>query len=228
MSSDRKIKVTTDGPYVVSGAVPLVREAIVANAAGESVEWKTVETLDHKDNYALCRCGESRNKPFCDGTHAKVGFDGTETATRDPYLEQAGLLRGPVDSLTDAERLCAFARFCDPNGKVWQQVSETDNPPVEQMFVRQVNACPSGRLVAWQNESGQPIEQQRDQVIALVEDVPKNCSGPLWIQGGITVEAADGQTYEVRNRVTLCRCGQSRNKPFCDGTHAAIGFSDKS
>ena len=51
--------------------------------------------------------------------------------------------------LTDAESLCAFARFCDPNGKVWRQVSRTDDPKVRAMFLRQVNDCPSGRLVAW-------------------------------------------------------------------------------
>jgi CDGSH-type Zn-finger protein len=51
-------------------------------------------------------------------------------------------------------------------------------------------------------------------------------SGPIWAKGGITVEAADGFQYEVRNRVTLCRCGASKNKPFCDGTHCSIKFND--
>ena len=40
------------------------------------------------------------------------------------------------------------------------------------------------------------------------------------------VVAKDGHRYEVRNRVTLCRCGASKNKPFCDGSHAAIEFKD--
>ena len=39
--------------------------------------------------------------------------------------------------------------------------------------------------------------------------------------GGIPIHGADGQAYEVRNRVTLCRCGRSANKPYCDGAHAA-------
>ena len=39
-----------------------------------------------------------------------------------------------------------------------------------------------------------------------------------------TRNAADGFAHEVRDCVTLCRCGQSKNKPFCDGTHAAIKF----
>jgi CDGSH-type Zn-finger protein len=50
--------------------------------------------------------------------------------------------------------------------------------------------------------------------------------GPLLVRGGIPVESEDGRPYEVRNRVTLCRCGHSRNKPFCDGTHDQIGFRE--
>jgi CDGSH-type Zn-finger protein len=62
--------------------------------------------------------------------------------------------------------------------------------------------------------------------IGLIEDPEQQCSGPLWLQGGIPIVAADGFEYEVRNRVTLCRCGASKNKPFCDGTHATIKFRD--
>jgi len=44
------------------------------------------------------------------------------------------------------------------------------------------------------------------------------------VRGGVRVVAADGEDYEVRNRQTLCRCGQSQNKPFCDGSHKEFGF----
>jgi CDGSH-type Zn-finger protein len=43
------------------------------------------------------------------------------------------------------------------------------------------------------------------------------------VRGGITIESADGVPYEVRNRVTLCRCGRSDNKPFCDASHQFRG-----
>jgi len=62
--------------------------------------------------------------------------------------------------------------------------------------------------------------------IGVVEDPDQQCSGPLWLRGGIEVVSSDGFAYEVRNRVTLCRCGESKNKPFCDGTHIEIGFRD--
>jgi CDGSH-type Zn-finger protein len=221
-----EIRITKDGPYNVSGDLPLAKATIGANEDGESVRWEWGSTFPERKAYSLCRCGQSATKPFCDGTHAKVGFDGTETASRKPYLEDATLIEGPVMSLTDVENLCAFARFCDPQGKVWNLVNETDNAEARKDFVRQTCDCPSGRLVAWDNETGKPVEPHYPPSIGLIEDPVEDCSGPLWVRGGVKVIAADAYTYEVRNRVTLCRCGASKNKPFCDGTHAAIKFRD--
>jgi CDGSH-type Zn-finger protein len=221
-----KVVVTRNGPYLVSGGVPLAKQTIVADQEGGSEQWQEGPAYPAQDSYALCRCGHSGHKPFCDGTHKKVGFDGTETAARTPYREQAEVMEGPALALTDAEALCAFARFCDPNGKVWSQVGRTDDAKVRAMFVRQVNACPSGRLVAWDRSTDKPIEHALPVSIGVVEDPPEECSGPLWLRGGIPVTSADGFAYEVRNRVTLCRCGASANKPFCDGSHATIKFRD--
>ncbi len=221
-----RVVVTKNGPYLVSGAVPLARQTIVADREGGSEEWRESHAFPPQESYALCRCGHSQTKPFCDGTHKKIGFDGTETASRQPYREQAQLTEGPALSLTDAEALCAFARFCDPHGQVWAQVERTDEAEVRATFVRQVNNCPSGRLVAWDRATGKPIEHHLAVSIGVIEDPPEGVSGPLWLRGGIPVIAADGFAYEVRNRVTLCRCGASKHKPFCDGTHAAIKFRD--
>jgi CDGSH-type Zn-finger protein len=221
-----KVVVSKNGPYLVSGAVPLARQTIVADREGGSQSWKESDPLPLQESYALCRCGHSKNKPFCDGSHQKIGFDGTETATRAPYREQAQVMEGPVLALTDVEALCAFARFCDPNGQVWNQVERTDDATVREEFIRQVNNCPSGRLVAWERRTGKAIEHKLPVSIGIIEDPPEKVSGPLWLRGGIPVTAADGAVYEVRNRVTLCRCGASKNKPFCDGSHAAIKFHD--
>jgi CDGSH-type Zn-finger protein len=225
-TAERGVVVTNNGPYLVTGSVPLARQTIVPDREGGSHAWKESDPFPLKESYALCRCGHSATKPFCDGTHKKVGFDGTETASREPYRAQAQTQEGPALNLTDAEGLCAFARFCDPNGQVWNQVAETNEPRVRTMFVRQVNDCPSGRLVAWERSTGEPIEHPLPISIGLIEDPPQGVSGPLWLRGGIPVTSSDGFRYEVRNRVTLCRCGASKNKPFCDGSHAAIGFSD--
>ena len=221
------VHIVKDGPYVVSGHLPMIEQAIGINAARDSVKWVTGTTIPSPETYALCRCGKSKSKPFCDGSHAKVGFVGTETARRDPHQEQAKIMRGPTMTLSDAEALCAFARFCDTHGQVWNLVNATNDPAASKHFLKQSADCPSGRLVAWDNASHQPVEPTYEPSIGLIEDPAKGCSGPIWLRGGVQVVGADGFKYEVRNRVTLCRCGASQNKPFCDGTHAAIHFNDK-
>jgi CDGSH-type Zn-finger protein len=219
------VQIANNGPYLVTGSLPLTKAIIGTNAEAESIEWKPEHEYPLQAEYALCRCGRSGNKPFCDGTHKKVKFDGTETASRAPYLEQASVIKGPAMSLTDAESLCAFARFCDPNGKVWKLVADAEQA-ARKNFVRQTCDCPSGRLVAWDNATGKAIEPSYSPSIALIEDPAQDCSGPIWLRGGVQVVGADGHQYEVRNRVTLCRCGASKNKPFCDGAHASVGFND--
>lgn len=226
MSSERSVKIVKDGPYMVAGGLPLNKQTIGTNSGGESVKWVAGAAIPSAAQYALCRCGHSAKKPFCDGSHAKVGFDGTETASRESYRAQAKLLEGPATSLTDAEALCAFARFCDAHGQVWNLVEETNKPQARKYFVQEAGDCPSGRLVAWDNATGQPIEPKFEPSIGLIEDPANDCSGPLWLKGGVQVTGADGHQYEVRNRVTLCRCGASQNKPFCDGTHASVKFKD--
>lgn len=221
-----KVVVSKNGPYLVSGNVPLAKQSIVGDAQGESTAWKQGDPYPQQGSYALCRCGHSKSKPFCDGTHTKVGFDGTESASRESYRAQAQVVEGPVLALMDAESLCAFARFCDPNGQVWSQVEHTDDAKVRSNFVRQVNDCPSGRLVAWDRASGKPLEHPLPVSIGIIEDPVEEVSGPLWLRGGIPLVSADGFAYEVRNRMTVCRCGASKNKPFCDGSHAAVKFRD--
>jgi len=223
-----EVQITKDGPCLVSGSLPLLTEVIGTNREGESVKWKPGAKFPAQSDYALCRCGHSAAKPFCDGTHAKVSFDGTETASREPYLKQAKVIEGPAMSLTDAEDLCAFARFCDPKGRVWNLAGQTDDPAARKVFVQEACDCPSGRLVARDNATGKPVEPKFEPSVALIEDPAKDCSGPIWLRGGVQIVGADGFKYEQRNRVTLCRCGESKNKPFCDGQHAAIGFRSDS
>ena len=225
-ATDAKVKIKLNGPYLVSGNLPLNKEIIGTNEQGDSVAWQRGQAYPAQEKYALCRCGQSANKPFCDGTHARVGFDGTETASRLPYLEQAETIKGPKMTLTDVDSLCAFGRFCDANGKVWNLVNETGQPAAKDNFTRQSCDCPSGRLIAWDNASGKAIEPKFEPSIGLVEDPSQHCSGPLWLRGGVQLIGADGFEYEVRSRMTLCRCGASKNKPFCDGTHLDIKFDD--
>jgi len=220
-----KITVIQDGPYRVEGSVPIAPQTIVADDAGNSVGWRQGQGLDTTTTYTLCRCGQSANKPFCDGSHVRVGFDGTETAGREPYRTQATEQVGPTLILTDVQPLCAFARFCDVAGQVWNLV-EQEGSDAARLTAQEAGLCPSGRLVAWDRETGRALEPDLDPSIGIVEDPAEGVAGPIWVRGGIPISSADGQPYEVRNRVTLCRCGASNNKPFCDGSHASIGFTD--
>lgn len=226
VSATARVQVSSNGPYRVSGNLPLDEQIIGTDGAGQSVAWQQGRTFPAEQQYALCRCGRSSHKPFCDGTHARVDFDGAETASRANYREQAKVIRGPAMTLTDAESLCASGRYCDPNGSVWKLVNMTDAANREH-FVRQTRNCPSGRLVAWDNATGEALEPRHKPSISLVQDPANDCSGPLWLRGGVQLVGADGFDYEIRNRMTLCRCGASKNKPFCDGSHVAIAFSDK-
>ncbi len=222
-----KIVVIEHGPYVVTGHVALGVEIIRPNKESGSWEWERGKTFEAVDRYKLCRCGHSKNKPFCDSTHNAIGFDGTETASNAPFAQQAKVFDGPTLVLKDAESFCASARFCDNFGSAWTLTEQSDKKKSRELAVHEVVRCPSGRLVLRDKKNGKPIEEQFEPSIRLVEDPAKNRSGPLWVRGGIPIESASGKQYERRNRVTLCRCGASENKPFCDGSHLSVKFNDQ-
>jgi CDGSH-type Zn-finger protein len=225
-AKEGKIVVSKDGPYLVSGDVPIMVQVITPNSNGDSWEWKDGQKFNVKSDYALCRCGQSKTKPFCDGSHARMGFDGRETASNAPYVRRAETIEGPTVDLSDAQNLCAFARFCDAGEKIWSLIERTDEPEARELAIHQATLCPSGRLVLHDKKTHKEIEPSLPPSIGVVEDPAMGCSGPLWVRGEITIESQDGTRYEKRNRVTLCRCGASENKPFCNGAHATIKFND--
>lgn len=221
-----RVIVTKNGPYLVSGSLPRAKEIIVLDRKGCSVEWSKGDQYPDQENYALCRCGQSKNKPYCDGTHTKIGFDGTETAGQKKYIDQAEKISGPDLVLTDAQELCAAARFCDRAGGVWRLTKDSDDPESKEIAIQEACNCPSGRLVVWDKKTGEPIEPQLEKSISLVEDPGEKVSGPIWVKGGVPLTSSEGTRYEIRNRITLCRCGKSDNKPFCDGSHISAGFTN--
>lgn len=222
-----KIKIEKDGPYLVEGCPGVYQEFIIPDEYGASVEYKRGRRFDTDLPAALCRCGRSDNKPYCDGMHAKTGWDGTETASREPYDAVAREYDGPMLTLSDEEDLCAVARFChirDTN--VWKQTLHGNTEEIKEETIRKTLMCPSGRLTIENAQTGISEEKPLFQELVVLEDPSKNVSGPIWVKGGITIVGADDVMYERRNRVTLCRCGQSQNKPFCDATHLEAGWQD--
>jgi CDGSH-type Zn-finger protein len=213
------ITVSHNGPYLVSGGVPLLEKIIKYDKKWDICEWQDGKTYPRQDHYALCRCGQSHNKPYCDGTHLKTNFEGTETASHVPYHDQAVMLEGSNLKLSDAEHLCASARFCHRAGGIWNIIRTSKNPGDRKIAIEEAADCPSGRLVVYDKKTGKPIEPTFEPSIILIEDPSMNVSGPLGVRGGIPIKSSDGTLYEIRNRVTLCRCGKSHNKPFCDSSH---------
>ena len=227
MKKLQKIAVIKDGPYMVCGNVPLAKEISVVDEEDNPTTWEKGKKYPDQESYKLCRCGKSGNKPYCDGTHRNINFDGTETASMKKYIEQAEKTTGPDLELTDAENFCASGRFCHRGGGTWGLTEDSSNPAARQMAIQEASNCPPGRLVAWDKKTGKAIEPQFEPSISLIEDPQAKVSGPIWVKGKIQIESAEGTNYEVRNRVTLCRCGESGNKPFCDGSHIKAGFTDE-
>lgn len=218
-----KIKITENGPYIVSGNIPLTEKIIVPK--GKSYEFKNGRELPQSEEYALCRCGQSKNPPFCDGTHAKIGFVGTETASKDRYEERAELRGGPAVDLLDDHR-CASARFCHREmGDAWELTEASDNEENRNEAIQAAKECPSGRITAVIKKR-EVIEPQLEPAIEIVQDPEKEVSAGIFVKGYIPIESADGEIYEIRNRVALCRCGQSKNKPFCDARHVETKYLD--
>ena len=216
-----RVQVRKNGPYVVQGDVPVYEMAPVHTFNGEPVDWHTLREIPVSPGAVrLCRCGGSGNKPFCDGTHARAGFDGAETSDQRPYLERASHSVHDPHDLADDKPLCFKAGFCGTRTtNVWKLLEQSDDPAALEKMRNMVWNCPSGRLVLL--DQGNAVERELAQSIAILP------GGPIWVRGGIPIEGSDGVEWEVRNRATLCRCGLSSHKPFCDGTHITAHFDER-
>jgi CDGSH-type Zn-finger protein len=206
-----QIWVLPRGPYVMTGGID------VFDAEGQ--------LRKHGGVCVLCRCGGSRTKPFCDGTHARIGFEGTETADHGLMADRRKAYPTADGAIVfdDRARCAHFGQCTDRCPKAFgvsdeDFVDPTAAPTAELQSV--VAGCPSGALTFAPAGSDTPAEEHQEPSIHPIVD------GPYRVRGGIEVFDANGTPYEVRERQTLCRCGNSRNKPFCDGSHWYAGFRD--
>lgn len=206
-TNGKKISVLTGGPYRVEGGVPL-RD----HQGGE---------IETPPAYSLCRCGGSNNKPFCDGTHKSNNFNGQEFASKDTVADRAEKCAGATVTIHDDRSRCAHAGVCTDNlPKVFKLGVEPwidpNGAPADEIM-KVVSACPSGALSYSLESSTELIESPDGPSITVAKDAP-------YAVRGVSVVAGDGAAYDTRERQTLCRCGGSRNKPFCDGSHWYMGF----
>ena len=211
------IQAAQDGPYLVTN----VRR--VLNHLGEPVPVTP--------QLALCRCGGSSVKPFCDGTHARNGFTGAKDPKRVP--DQRDTYPGQQVTILDNRGLCQHSGFC--TGRLSTVFRTAQEPFVAPSggrmdeIIRAVRDCPSGALsLAFEGREARELVDwgdRREPAIEVTRD------GPYRITGGIALTGPDGQEVErnagaSREHCALCRCGHSQNKPFCSGMHWYVGFRD--
>lgn len=203
-----RITVTADGPYRVEGTVSVCApDGAVVSTDG----------VRH-----LCRCGGSRNKPFCDATHGLKGWSGPESADHGPIADRRqDYPAGAGVVVHDDRTRCAHFGQCTTRlPGVFRAETEPFVDPAAAsaaQITAVVAGCPSGALAY--SVDGEQVEEPGAPSITPIVD------GGYRVRG-VVVVGADGEAYESRERQTLCRCGHSQNKPFCDGSHFYAGFRD--
>jgi CDGSH-type Zn-finger protein len=223
---ERRISVVRNGPYLVYGGLPLVRKRKIVSENGDSLTWQRTEVLETEETYALCRCGHSSTKPFCDGTHARIGFQGNETADTRVTAERRRTLEGTGIVVKRDGPLCIRAEFCVGRARrLAEMVPDTEDSDVRAQVIGMIERCPSGSYAYALELDGDDIEPDLGAAVAVIEE-EGSLASCLWVTGGIPIQRSDREPFETRNRVTLCRCGESKQKPLCDGTHRKIGFRE--
>lgn len=206
----------TDGPlYLIKSQVP---EQV------ENLQNSRKEPISKIVSVALCRCGGSKDKPFCDGTHRSLGFS-SENKNPPQTVDRRKDYVGEGITVHDNRRICSHSAECLRNLESVFRLGEKpwinpDGASIESV-IETVKKCPSGAL----SYSVDGIEhrdlEDRTPVVIVTKD------GPYHIEGGIELLGvnnwAEGASKE---HYTLCRCGASNNKPFCDGSHFQIRFKD--
>lgn len=208
MSFEKKPSITPSpgGPYIVKD---------LKNCSDKNGPIETEETI------ALCRCGASANKPFCDGSHSKIEFSSDKLETRTEDKKDTYI--GKQITIHDNRSICAHAGYCTDNLAAVFRMKEEPwiNPDAASTteIIETIQKCPSGAL----SYSIDAIEKDKGKYEPAIMIAP---DGPYVVSGGVDLVGATWADGASENEYTLCRCGASKNKPFCDGSHWKIKFSD--
>ncbi|MDR0913244.1 MAG: CDGSH iron-sulfur domain-containing protein [Methanobrevibacter sp.] len=220
--NEKKIIIKKNGPYMVKGGIPLYTIENIIDENGYPIGYSEKKLVKTGPNYALCRCGQSKNKPFCDGTHIAGNFDGREIAKVNDFSNNLQNFETEKYELIDSPIMCDHSKFCLRAGGIRNLMVNGDDESIA-IAKEEAKNCPSGRLTLVDKDSDYTSEEKYEKEIILIYDNNTKKNGQIWVRGGIPVIGEDDEgnekKYEVRNRVTLCRCSNSEHKPFCDGTH---------
>ena len=216
MSAERKaprIACLSNGPYYLLNEMTPTAVPNLCRPSGESCS--TVRGV------ALCRCGGSKDKPFCDGTHGTNGFMDRKIA--DDLRNRRSSYIGKRITIHDNRGICAHAGFCTERlGSVFrmhhQPWIDPDGASAE-AIIETIRKCPSGALI-YSVENVEYRDQDCEPMVTVTDDGPYAITGCIELMGAPFGEGASKEHY------TLCRCGASKNKPFCDGSHWNVGFRD--
>jgi CDGSH-type Zn-finger protein len=219
----KQIVIRPNGPYIVRGNIPLVHKTQVVSEFGEPLTWKKDGEIEVKEEeFYLCRCGKSTQMPFCDRRHHEIGFDGSEQAKTDRPSDFQETFRGAHLIVKNDLSLCMNSGFCGMRDtSLYTIVAGSEDTKKRSLAIAMIERCPSGSLTYKIEEGEADIEPDLPQQIADTTEITAEgpIRGPLWVTGSIEIVRSDGQPFIQRNRVTLCNCGLSKNKPLCDGTH---------
>jgi CDGSH-type Zn-finger protein len=197
-----------NGPYSLPVPLPALRRA-------------NGNPLATRGGVALCRCGGSKNKPFCDGTHGTIGFSDRRLA--DGSLDRRDSYAGKRITVHDNRGICSHAGFCTDSLKsVFRMGSEPWIDPdgaAAQEIVATIRKCPSGAL-SYSIGGTEHRDQEREAAVTVTDH------GPYAVTGGVELLGVPFGQDASREHYTLCRCGASKNKPFCDGSHWQANFRD--
>ena len=200
------IIMTETGPYLVTGLKRLV------GPGGERLQVKAVTSL--------CRCGASKDKPYCDGSHVDLGFECKKfpERTRDRTKRYAG----ENITILDNRGVCSHNRACvkglpEVFRKDQRPWIDPDGAPVPKI-IEIIEKCPSGAL-SYELGGHHLGNLDRDPAIQV------DPHGPLEVVGDIEIRDNAGTTPQMSEHYTLCRCGETKNCPFCDGSHFDV-FGD--
>ena len=201
MSIKTTINPSENGPYIVTNCQTL-------KGAMDGKQYKSEGTI------ALCRCGGSQSKPYCDGTHKRIGFSGARDPNRVP--DQRESYEGDGVTVHDNRGICAHAARCTDNLKTVFKLDQepwidTTGDTVEKI-VATIQQCPSGAL-SYSIDGVEHRDRESEPMILIAPN------GPYAIFGGADLQDVEWGEGASREHFDLCRCGHSQNKPFCSGAH---------
>lgn len=223
-----KILPLPNGPYyLLNDLKPKIVENL-QNSKGEP--------LSTMSGVALCRCGASKNKPFCDGTHGTIGFSSENKVAENGSSGEKKVIKdkrkdyvGKMITVHDNRRICSHATECvnnlpsvfKLNARPW---IDPDAASLEEI-INTIRKCPSGALSYSIDGVEYKDQNERIPMVTISKD------GPYLITGGIDLIGDNDNILQFgagasKEHYTLCRCGASNAKPFCDGMHKVINFKD--